>query len=176
MDAALSECIRRLSGRKEPAPLVPGKIWDPELDATIGRLLPDREPLKGALHLWNDNLSRAHEIVQEIETPTAGYLHGVMHRREPDYGNSKYWFRRVGDHPLFQAVREAALDLLAGRFAELKEIRAEVEKSGSWDALRMVDWCQEAEGKDDPLARFLRSLQSREIGLLVDACGRPPRG
>lgn len=169
--AKLRESVARLRSRKEPAPLVPRKIWDPELDAAIERLLPDTEPLKSALHLWNDNLIRAHEIAQEIGTPTGSYLHGVMHRREPDYGNSKYWFRKVGDHPHFPAVREAALELLSGRFAELREIRAAVEKSLPWDAFRMVDWCQEAEGKDDLLARFLRSVQTFEFGLLVDSCG-----
>jgi hypothetical protein len=176
MDAALGDCIRRLAGRKEPAPLVPKKIWDPELEATIERLLPDTEPLKSALHLWNDNLNRAHEIAQEIGTATGSYLHGLMHRREPDYGNSRYWFRRVGEHPHFPGVRLAALELLSGRFSELSDIRAAVENSGSWDAFRMVDWCQEAEGREDLLAHFLRSLQSRELGLLVDGCGRRPRG
>jgi hypothetical protein len=129
MDAALGDCIRRLAGRKEPAPLVPKKIWDPELEATIERLLPDTEPLKSALHLWNDNLNRAHEIAQEIGTATGSYLHGLMHRREPDYGNSRYWFRRVGEHPHFPGVRLAALELLSGRFSELSDIRAAVENS-----------------------------------------------
>jgi hypothetical protein len=172
MDPALRECLGRLAARKEPAPLVPRKTWDPGFDATIERLLSDAEPLKSALHLANDNLVRAHEIAQEIGTQTGSYLHGVMHRREPDYGNSKYWFQKVGDHPNFIALRKSALELLSSRFADLKEIRATIEKSTSWDAFRMVDWCEEAEEKDDPFARFLRSLQSREIALLVDACSR----
>ena len=172
MDAALADCIRRLAARKEPAPLVPRKIWDAELDVSIERLLPDSDPLKSALHLWNDNLTRAHEIAQEIGTQTGSYLHGVMHRREPDYGNAKYWFRKVGEHPNFPAVRAAALELLSGPFAELNEVRATIEQPGAWDAFRMVDWCEEAAGRDDPLARFLRSFQFREIGLLVDACSR----
>jgi hypothetical protein len=162
--------VEKLRSRKEPAALVPGKAWDPELDRAIERLLPDTEPLKSALHLWNDNLGRAHEIAQEIETQTGSYLHGVMHRREPDYGNSKYWFRKVGPHPNFPAVREAALDLLSREFPGLTDIRSTIEGSGPWDAFRMVDWCQEAEGKNDDLERFLRALQAREIELLADRC------
>ena len=167
MDEALRECVRKLAGRTEPAPLVPRKAWDAELGAAIERLLPDSDPLKSALHLWNDNLVRAHEIAQEIGTSTGSYLHGVMHRREPDYGNSKYWFHKVGRHPNFAALRAFALELLSTRFAELAEIREAVGKSGDWDPFRMVDWCESAEGKDDPFALFLRTIQAREIGLLA---------
>ena len=170
MDEALRGCVRKLAGRKEPAPLVPRKTWDAELDAAVERLLPDSDPLKSALHLWNDNLARAHEIAQEIGTRTGSYLHGVMHRREPDYGNSKYWFQKAGDHPHFPALHTIALELLSTRFAELAEIRKAVEKSGGWDPFRMVDWCEAAEGKDDPFALFLRSLQAREIALLAESC------
>src|SRR5262249_35721072 len=47
-----------------------------------------------ALWLHHDFLDESHRISQEIETPTGSYWHGILHRREPDYGNSKYWFRR----------------------------------------------------------------------------------
>jgi len=161
------DLIARLKARKEPAPLVPKKVWDAELDQETEKL-PDSE-LKSALFLWNDNLARAHEIAQEIKTQTGSYLHGVMHRREPDYGNSKYWFERVGRHPAFPDVRAAALDLLAGPFQDLKHVRAGVDRQAEWDAFRMVDWCEEAAGKDaDPrFVSFLHALQARELEILT---------
>ena len=35
------------------------------------------------------------------------YWHGIMHRREGDFSNSHYWFRKVGNHPAIAVVREA---------------------------------------------------------------------
>ncbi len=164
--------VARLRSRKEPALLVPRGVWDAGLDAEIERGLPDSSPLKGALLLWNDNLPRAHEIAQEIATATGSYLHGVMHRREPDYENSKYWFHKVGRHPDFPSLRTAALDLLKGPFAGLAPLRKAAESSAEWDPFRMVDWCEEAARKadDDPLVLFLRALQAREIERLTDSC------
>ncbi len=161
------DLVARLESRQEPAPLVPKRLWDAELDRAIEEAIAD-DAARSALHLWNDNLARAHELAQEIETPTGSCLHGVMHRREPDYGNSKYWFRRVGEHPAFPAVREAALELSSG----LGRVRKELEESPKWDPFRMVDWCEEAAGRDakDPLVAFLCALQAREIAGLAAFC------
>jgi hypothetical protein len=164
----LEDCQAKLRSRREPALLVPAGIWDPDVDAAIERLLPDTSALKSALHLWNDNLRRAHEIAQEIATQTGSYLHGVMHRREPDYANAKYWFRKVGSHPNFPAVRMAALELVPESLADR---RADLERSSAWDPFQMVDWCERAEGRNDAFARFLRSVQAREIEILVADCG-----
>ena len=57
--------------------------------------------------LWNGFLDRSHEISQNIDTPEGSWWHGIMHRREPDAGNAAYWFRRVGDHPLFAALGDS---------------------------------------------------------------------
>ena len=165
------DCVARLRSRKEPAPLVPERVWDAELDREIERLLPDTSPLKSALFLWNDSLTRAHEIEQEIKTQTGSYLHGVMHRREPDYENSKYWFHKVGDHPNFPSVRAAALDLLKEVFSALEDVRNTIEESKTWDAFRMVDWCREAERRDagESFVKFLRTLQAREVEILANS-------
>jgi hypothetical protein len=51
------------------------------------------------LWLRFDFLDESHKLSQEIETPTGSFWHAIMHRREGDFGNSKYWWRRVGQHP-----------------------------------------------------------------------------
>ena len=64
--------------------------------------MPEVRPLIRALALlWHDHLDAAHEIVQDHPSGPGAYLHGIMHRREADYWNAKYWFRRVGGDPFF---------------------------------------------------------------------------
>jgi len=58
-----------------------------------------RPALVAALWLYIDELDRSHSVSQSIDNPTGSYWHGIMHRREGDFGNSHYWFRKTGDHP-----------------------------------------------------------------------------
>jgi len=38
----------------------------------------------------------AHELAQDIETPTGAWLHALMHLIEGDLGNARYWFAEAG--------------------------------------------------------------------------------
>jgi hypothetical protein len=66
--------------------------------------LRDRPALQSALWLYVDELDRSHTISQGIDDATGSFWHGIMHRREGDFSNSHYWFRKVGEHPAMALV------------------------------------------------------------------------
>lgn len=54
--------------------------------------------LAAGLWLYVDQLDRSHEISQQMKDATGSFWHGIVHRREGDFGNSHYWFRKTGRH------------------------------------------------------------------------------
>ena len=58
-----------------------------------------------AIWLLHDFLDESHEISQRIDTPEGSFWHAIMHRREGDFSNAKYWYRHVGDHPVFRRAQ-----------------------------------------------------------------------
>jgi hypothetical protein len=122
--------------------------------------------LRSAALLWHDHLDASHTVSQSIETRDGSWLHGIMHRREPDYGNAKYWFRRVGQHDAFPKLSARVATLLQKNSGELGE---RLIKNGEWQPLAFVDECERAEqGKDEPLTSLLRQLQAAEFDVLVE--------
>jgi hypothetical protein len=107
------------------------------------------------LWLVHDFLDESHTISQGVETPTGAFWHGVMHRREGDFSNAKYWFRRVGNHEVI---------------AQLGDLAAEF--GGELDPIAFVDACREAVRSGGPNADFCRRVQQAEWELLFDFCYR----
>jgi hypothetical protein len=166
-DAEVQRIIRVLLAREEPAETTPRGIWDSGLNDAIAALKPaDRAGrcVQAALHLWNDDLKTCHEMIQDDPDEYGAYLHAVMHRREPDPDNSKYWWRRVGRHPLFPQLLEAAKEL-ARDGPELGGIGRDLAGMKEWDPLRHVDWTAASPAGD--AARYLRALQAIELQALT---------
>ncbi len=125
------------------------------------------------LWLYHDFLDESHHISQEIETATGSYWHGLMHRREGDYGNSKYWFRRVGAHPVFEPLRRAAAEL-AG--PEPERAARFLATQAHWDPFAFIDLCEVAVSGRVGCAELCRRVQQAEWRLLFEFCYREAVG
>ena len=122
------------------------------------------------LWLLHDFLDESHHISQDLDTVDGSYWHAIMHRREPDYENAKYWFRRVGRHPVYAPLAKEAADL--ARAAGPEQLTGD-----AWDAFAFVDLCEQASRGDASrgeadLALLCRKVQQAEWRLLFEHCYR----
>jgi hypothetical protein len=112
------------------------------------------------LWLLHDFLDESHAISQELDSPTGSYWHGIMHRREPDAGNAKYWFRRIGTHAIFPALSDEAALL------------GYADANKPWNPSEFIDCCEADRDTGSGREMVLRRVQLLEIHLLFDWCWR----
>ena len=129
---------------------------------------------RAALWLWHDFLDESHAISQSVETPDGGLWHGVMHRREGDFSNAKYWFRRAGDHAAYPALAAEVQQAIRDEPADLRVFA--LTKDG-WDPYAMVDLCETAHRSGDAdLVRVAVAAQQAEWRVMFDHAVRLARG
>lgn len=117
-----------------------------------------------AVWLWNDFLDESHSISQQIDTADGSFWHGIMHRRECDYSNAKYWFRKVDQHPIFAPLAEQTVALAGGND------RYGLVSDGEWNPYAFIDLCQQAGSGDNALRTYCQQVTRVEWELLFDYC------
>ena len=130
------------------------------LAATVRGLTEERHDAALALALlWHDHFDDAHQLCQAHEGHAdCDYVHAVLHRREGDFANAKYWFAEVGAHPLDLPLAQAA-QMLG---------RADLLDRGRWRPAAMVDACALALGGDQVACSSLMQLQAVEFQALSE--------
>jgi len=116
-----------------------------------------------AAGLWLrfDFLDECHQICQADEgNPDRDFWHAVMHRREPDASNSKYWWRRVGPHPVLKRLRE----------------RAPAVGHAFTTPEAFVDECERVRGTASDAETVARRVQRLEWELMFQHCHTASRG
>jgi hypothetical protein len=144
-----------------------------ELARELPRKAPDRDFAQASLAgLWllHNFFDESHVISQDLETVEGSYWHGILHRREPDYSNAKYWFRHVPDHPIFADLREQMLAISVSDIPKAgAEFHAKVATRETWDAFAFVDLCELA-AQQQSLQPCCAAIQRCEWNLLFEYC------
>ena len=127
------------------------------------------------LWLRNNYLDESHAISQELDTPEGSFWHAVMHRREPDPSNSKYWWRKVGPHPVFVPLRWHARTAHEHQMPR-NHVADFFITQRAWDPAAFVDLCEKVRDTDTDEERLCHSVQDSEWALLFDWCYRAAVG
>lgn len=147
--------VAELLAISHPTSLGPGAppaLLRAKLKAAIALVPP---ACAAGLWLRFDFLDESHSISQEDEgNPNRDFWHAIMHRREPDAFNSKYWWRRVGAHPVLEQLRDRAPE--AGYAYTTPEA--------------FVDFCEKVRGSGSADEETARRVQELEWRLLFDHC------
>lgn len=124
----------------------------PKLIELVGQRLEEpfwqaHPSLCAGLWLYVDGLDESHAISQKLPGPTGAFWHGIMHRREGDFGNAKYWFHQATGHPVLGILPDY------NPFEFVEDVQAAVDNAPElvarqreeWSAL--MEWCFENPGR-----------------------------
>ncbi len=135
-----------------------------DADLSGGKAIGDAKMfrlVRGGLLYAIDAIEEAHAIFQEASGDLGSYWHGMIHRREGDFDNARYWFRRAGVLPVFEEMKRAAC-----------EHSADMARQSGWDPYLFTGQCEQARFGADESLRELTALQRAEFEVLLDYCWR----
>lgn len=143
--------VRRLRGADDATLAGPVKIASPSHLALV----------RGGLFYALDALDDGHRIFQEDHTDLGSYWHGMMHRREGDFDNARYWFRRAGELPIAGSLH-----------AEAARVSPLMARQTTWDAYLLTGECEQAAHGAEENRTECAALLRAEFHGLLDYCWR----
>jgi hypothetical protein len=145
--------------------------------------------VQAALYLYFDCFEEAHNIANDHEGSVEGnWIHAIVHRREPDAGNSKYWYARV--HIPAKTSQDIAREVLVfgegfrrggpprppgtlglaqgpaptpNHDPEVEKWFSKMGKSGKWEPEVFVDLCDQFRKKDPSTGAYRVLAKIQEI-------------
>jgi hypothetical protein len=122
--------------------------------------------LLAALWLWHDWLDESHALSQQVHSSTGSFWHAIMHRREGDFSNSKYWYARCADHPVLKTIAAQAGSIVHPLPADKALLRL---VSRGWSPEAFVDLVEAVHDlPDDPRHQACVRLQQLEWRVLFE--------
>lgn len=101
--------------------------------------LQSRPHLIAGIWLYVDELDRSHHVSQSLDDAAGSYWHAIMHRREGDFSNAKYWLRRASLLPIAPDADPAAFADAAARAGSTEPPELLQRQRKEWQTL--FEWC-----------------------------------
>lgn len=70
-----------------------------EFRSSISQFAPPKNISVILESLWHDakgNWDKSHELIQDLPSKDAAWIHAYLHRKEGDKANAGYWYGRAG--------------------------------------------------------------------------------
>lgn len=125
------------------------------------------------LWLLAGDLERSHALSQEISSPEGSYWHGIMHRREGDFWNAKYWFHKAGTHPIQLPLAHWAEHNLASEPPETAlpaPWRSKLLLGQTWQPAALTEACEQATQSPGAPPEWIVRCQAEEWQALLGYC------
>jgi hypothetical protein len=139
-------------------------------DATLlgGKSISDTAMVKlvrGGLLYAVDAIDAAHRFFQDESSDLGSYWHGMVHRREGDFDNARYWFRRAGRLAFFSELH-----------SESCSHSATMARQDQWDTYLLTGLCERVKfGEAESTAECV-ALQRAEFHAVFDYTWRKAVG
>jgi hypothetical protein len=94
-----------------------------EFSASLAHAAPPAGLTPALTALWWDgkgDWARAHDIINDMETPDTMAVHAYLHRKEGEQWNADYWYRKAGSQhrrPTLEAEWQALVEALLSESA-----------------------------------------------------------
>ena len=113
--------------------------------------------LRAGLFYYHNAIEDSHREAARAEGDLAAYWHGMVHRREGDFDNARYWMRRAGEQPIFQELH--------GRAAEGAP---NMGRQSNWDPFLFVNLCEQYKYGAHEYRKEIGTLQRVEFAVMFD--------
>ncbi len=113
--------------------------------------------VRAGLFYYHNALDDSHKEAQKLEGDTAAYWHGMVHRREGDFDNARYWMRRAGEQPVFQEMQGRSSDGAPN-----------MSRQTNWDPFLFINLCEQFKYGEHEYKKEIGHLQRVEFAVMFD--------
>jgi hypothetical protein len=164
--AAYTDLVPQKHGSEDARLALAALTAEKVLSVPVPSSRDDAAAVLSGLWLWHDYLDESHTISQGIGSDTGSFWHAIMHRREGDFSNSKYWYARCERHPALPTLTRFAEDVTRQAPADKRIVKL---TASGWDPRAFVDLVQEVHNQpNDPRHALAVTLQQVEWRVLFD--------